>query len=134
MGEVYVVEETTGMVEVCDAYGTVIEILDTVTEVVEIFTPELVGPQGPPGVQGSPGPSGPPGPQGIPGPFAPTFRMTFANPSATWVIQHNLDTYPITDLYDFDGFEIVGDVQMPDRNTVVVLFDFPVAGIAILKA
>jgi hypothetical protein len=133
-GGLYVIEDTVGAVEIYDAYGTVVEILETVTEVVEIVTPELVGPEGPPGIQGVDGQPGPQGAIGPQGPFAPTFRMEFASPIDMWVINHNLDVYPVVDLYDFDGSEIGGDITMPDKNTVVVTFDFPVSGFAVLKA
>lgn len=134
MSEIYTVEETVGVVEIHDELGAVVQILETAVEIVEIVTPELVGPAGPPGNPGDPGIAGPAGPVGPQGPFAPTFRMTFASPLDTWVINHNLDVYPVVDIYDLDGYEMVGDVLMPDRNTVMVLFDFPVTGIAILKA
>lgn len=133
-GGIFVIEDTVGAVEIYDAYGVVLEILETVTEVVEIVTPDLVGPAGPSGVQGDVGPQGLPGDPGPQGPFAPTFRMEFASPLDTWVINHNLDVYPTVDLYDPDGTEIGGDVTMPDKNTVVVMFDFPISGFAVLKA
>lgn len=131
MSEIITVNDTVGVIEVGDEFGTVVESFETFTEAIHIATSELVGPQGPPGLQGNIGPAGPAGPVG---PFAPTFRMEFASPSDTWTVVHNLGVFPVVDLYDFDGYEIGGDVQMPDRNTVVVLFDVPVAGIAILKA
>jgi hypothetical protein len=131
---VYTIDDSVGTIEVYDAYGIVVEILETTVEVVEIVSPDLVGPQGPPGIQGVQGLQGVQGDPGPQGPFAPTFRQEFAAASDTWVINHNLNEFPVVDLYDYDGTEIGGDIQMPDKNTVVVTFDFPVAGIAILKA
>lgn len=134
MSEIFTVAESVGVIEVGDEYGTVVETVETVAEIIQIVTPELVGPSGPPGIQGMAGPAGPTGAVGPQGPYAPTFRMEFASAMDTWVIVHNFGTYPVVDIYDLDGFEMVGDVSMPDRNTVVVTFDMPVAGVAILKA
>lgn len=130
----YTVEDTVGLIEVRDAEGELLTILEPVVEVVQIVSADLVGPPGPMGAQGAEGPSGPSGPPGPQGPFAPSFEQHFANPSKVWLIIHNLDAFVTVDLYDLAGFEISGDVQMPDRNTVVVMFDVPVAGTARLKA
>lgn len=133
-GGIYVVDDTVGTVEVYDPYGSVVEIFETSTEVVEIVTPDLIGPPGPQGSQGEIGAQGVQGDIGPVGPFAPTFRMEFASATDTWLINHNLGVYPSIDLYALDGSSIGGDITMPDKNTVVVTFDFPVAGFAILKA
>lgn len=130
----FTVEQSLGVLEVRDGEGDLITIFEPAVEVVQVISADLVGPQGPMGAQGVPGDPGPPGPVGPQGPFAPSFEQHFASPSKLWLIVHNLDAFVTVDLYDLAGFEISGDVQMPDRNTVVVTFDVPVAGTARLKA
>lgn len=130
----YTVDEVVGVVEVRDGAGDLLTILEPTADVIEIVTSDLSGPRGPQGDPGPVGPVGQVGPPGPQGPFAPIFEQTFASPSTMWVIVHNLDAYPTVDIYDLYGYEISGDVAMPDRNTVVVLFDVAVAGTARLKA
>jgi hypothetical protein len=72
-------------------------------------------------------------PQGPQGPFAPIFEQHFASPEMVWVINHNMDLYPVVTLYDENHEEITGDVMTPDRNTVIVTFVVPFAGTARLK-
>jgi hypothetical protein len=122
-----------GLVEVHDSEAAFIDV-EPVVEVVEVSTAELIGTQGPPGPPGPQGDPGPVGPTGATGPFAPLFVQHFAIPQYTWVIVHNLDTYPVVTTVDLNEEEIVGDVTTPDRNTVVVNFAVPVAGTARLKA
>lgn len=132
--EIYVADVQIGVLEVRDDEGQLLTVLEPAADVIEIVTPDLIGPSGPQGPQGVQGVQGDIGPQGPVGPFAPTFRMQFASAADTWVIAHNLGVYPTIDLYDLDGTSIGGDIAMPDKNTVVVTYDFPVAGFAILKA
>ena len=130
-GEILTYTESLGVIEVRSDEGNLLTVFQPTADVVEIVTPELIGPQGPQGVVGPPGPPGPPGPQGPP---APEFEQTFATAQTVWTIVHNLDAYPVVTTYDLYGFEISGDVAMPDRNTVVVTFAVPFAGTARLKA
>lgn len=129
--EIYTVEESLGVVEVFDGSGTLVTIFEPTADVVQIVTADLIGPLGPVGPVGPTGSAGPQGPQG---PFAPTFEQHFASPALVWRINHNLDAYVVTDLYDLYGVQISGDIEMPDRNNVIVTFDVPVAGTARLKA
>lgn len=131
MTSISTITETVGLVEVHDDEGALLAVLHPRVDLVQIITAELIGPPGPAGVQGDDGVQGAVGPQG---PFAPTFEMRFANPTLQWVLNHNLNVYPVVNVYDLDGFEISGDVSMPDRNTVIVDFVVPIAGTAILKA
>lgn len=136
-GEVLTVEESLGLLQVYDGSGNLISVLEPSVDVIQIVTDDLVGPAGPagpPGPLGPPGEAGPPGAKGEQGPFAPTFDQSFASPQSTWVIVHNMDVYPVVSLYDPYGFEISGDIAMPDRNTVVVMFEVPFSGTARLKA
>jgi hypothetical protein len=126
--------DSAGLVEVHDTNSTIIDVPEPVVDVIEIVTADLAGPPGPVGPAGVQGAQGVQGPQGEQGPFAPLFIQTFAIPALIWVIHHNLDTYPVTTTVDLNGDEIVGDVETPDRNTVVVIFAVPVAGTARLKA
>lgn len=129
--EVIAVEQSLGVIEVRSDEGALLNVLHPTAEVLEIVTSELVGPTGPQGPQGVVGPQGP---QGPPGPPPPQFEQTFSTAQAVWTIVHNLNAYPVVSTYDLYGFEISGDVVMPDRNTVVVTFAVPFAGTARLKA
>lgn len=126
-------DSSVGLVEVHDSVAAFID-LDPVIEIVEVSTANLVGAQGPAGPAGPAGAPGPQGPTGPTGPFAPLFEQYFAIPRYTWLIVHNLDTYPVVTTVDLNEDEIVGDVTTPDRNTVVVNFAVPVSGTARLKA
>jgi hypothetical protein len=131
--QILTIEEPLGVVEVW-ADETLVNVLRPTTDILEVTT---VGPQGPEGDLGPAGPQGPQGdtgPQGPPGAPSPQFDQTFTTASTQWVIVHNLDAYPVVNLYDLYGFAISGDVSMPDRNTVVVDFAVPFAGTARLKA
>lgn len=129
--EVSTISESLGLVEVRNGDGSLLTVLEPSADIVEIVSSELMGPQGPAGVQGVAGVQGPVGPQG---PFAPQFEQTFSSAQSVWVIQHNMNVFPVVTTYDLYGFEISGDVSMPDRNTVVVTFAVPFAGTARLKA
>lgn len=152
VAEVYTINESLGLLEIRDANGNLVSIIEPAADVLQIVTTDLVGPQGVPGppgptgntgIQGPPGDpgptglTGPPGPQGIPGPpgsTGPTYEQSFNNPTLQWLLTHNLDVYPVVTLYDLYNTEISGDIAMPDRNTVLVTFDLPMTGIARLKA
>lgn len=129
--EVSTITETVGVLEIRDGDGALLSILEPCADVIQIVTPDMIGPPGPIGPAGVPGPQGPPGAQGPP---APIFEQQFSSPATTWLIQHNLDAFPVVSLYDLYGFAISGDIAMPDRNTVVVTFEVPIAGTARLKA
>lgn len=129
--DIYTVDEQIGVLQIYDGAGNLVTVLEPTADVVEVVTSDLVGPAGP---KGDPGPVGPAGPAGPQGPFAPTFEQHFAAASNVWVIRHNFDAYVFTELFDLYGQQISGDIEMPDRNTVVVTFDVPVAGTARLKA
>ena len=132
--EVVTFSQTVGVVEVRTDEGDLLAILEPTADVVEIVSTDLVGPTGPAGPTGPQGNPGPQGPQGIQGPFAPIFEQTFSSPLLIWNIVHGMGVFPVVSTYDLYGFEISGDVQMPDINTVVVSFAVPIAGTARLKA
>lgn len=126
----------TGLVEVRISSGTLIELPEYESEVVEVTSPGPPGPPGPQGLQGDAGPQGDKGDRGETGASgpSPTFEQVFSSATSHWVIVHNLDAYPVVTLVDLYGTEISGDVSTPDRNTVVVDFEVPFAGTARLKA
>lgn len=131
--EIVSIDGAASLVEVREQVASFIEVT-TVVEVVDIATPDLIGPRGPQGIEGLPGPVGPEGPVGPVGPYAPTFEQHFASATPLWVIHHNMDAYPVVTTIDLYGDEIVGDVATPDRNTVIVTFAVSMAGTARLKA
>jgi hypothetical protein len=132
--EIVTYTQTVGVVEVRNDEGDLLTILEPTADLVEVVSGDLVGPAGPAGPPGSAGVAGPAGPQGPPGPPSPIFEQTFSSPSTLWYIIHGLDAYPVVTTFDLYGFEISGDVQMPDRNSVIVTFAVPIAGTARLKA
>ena len=67
-------------------------------------------------------------------PVDPTsFIFNQPTPSASWVINHNLNGFPSVTTTDLAGHEIVGQVQYLNANTVIVTFSAPVAGAAYLN-
>ncbi len=102
----------------------VLEIKESPVSVLEVVT------AGPPGVKGN---TGAQGEQGETGP-SPEFSQTFATAIEVWVINHPLNAHPAVTTVDMNGMEIIGDVEFPDNDTVIVTFGMPVAGIARLKA
>ncbi len=132
--EISTVNQVVGVIEVRNADGNIVAILEPTADVLQVVTTDMVGPQGPAGPIGPAGLAGPQGPPGPQGPYAPQFEQRFTDPSLLWVIHHNLDTFPVVTLYDFYENEISGDVTKPDRNTVVVTFEVLFTGTARLKA
>lgn len=124
------------------AVTTVIKLISPGTPTYSLGIPGYVGSgvSGPPGPQGDPGPAGPqgdPGPAGDtgpPGPAAAAFEQSFADASDTWVIAHDLATYPEVTTRDLNGAEIRGAVSWPDTSTVIVSWALPFAGVARLTA
>mgnify|MGYP000423294077 CR=1 FL=1 len=58
-----------------------------------------------------------------------SFKQT--EPSAIWVISHNLGRRPIVKTYSENGVvELYGEVTHPSINVTNVLFDIPIVGIA----
>ena len=58
-----------------------------------------------------------------------SFKQT--EPSAIWVISHNLGRRPIVKTYSENGVvELLGEVTHPSINVTNVLFDIPLVGIA----
>lgn len=77
------------------------------------------GPQGPPGIQGPPGAAG-----------GASFQFTQSIPSATWVINHNLDRKVHVTLYDDDGNQILSDIEHGSLNQATVTWSTPTTGSA----
>jgi hypothetical protein len=122
-----------------------------------VATLEVVGPQGERGPVGPTGPQGTTGPAGIGIPSggstgqiltkststdydtswqstkAASYRHSQSNPSATWVIAHNLNFYPNATVEETTGHLIEGIITYNDTNTVTLSFSQAVSGIAYLS-
>ncbi len=107
--------------EVSTSDTAVLDVVAPAVQLVEVITR---GPSGPKGSQGEQGETGP----------SPTFEQHFAIATDVWVINHPLDAYPVVTTVDLNGEEMIGDVMMPDKSTVIVTFGMPLAGTARLKA
>jgi hypothetical protein len=55
-----------------------------------------------------------------------------ATSSATWTINHNQGRYPSVDVTDSAGTHVIGDISYPTVDQIVVSFDNPFAGKAII--
>ncbi len=117
-----IVAEPAAVVEIHDGQRALTVIDEPPVQVVQVVTAGPIGPRGPEG------------PEGPMGPFAPVFDQHFADPALIWVINHNLGVVPVVTLYDENHEEITGDIQAPDRNTIIVTFEVPFSGTARLKA
>jgi uncharacterized protein (UPF0218 family) len=53
-------------------------------------------------------------------------------PETIWTMQHNKDCLPIVSVLDENDEVVLPDIQIPDRNTVVIIFGAPTRGTAIL--
>ena len=74
-----------------------------------------------------------PGPQGAPGHDGANgnaFEWTQSSPSASWVINHNLNKYPCVTVADDTMHVVFPDVQYSDLNNVAVVFPAPATGSA----
>lgn len=69
------------------------------------------------------GPQGPVGPAGTGG-----FTYTQSTPAATWTITNTLGRIPSSVLILINGEVVETDVEIPDANTVVIVFASPQSG------
>lgn len=53
--------------------------------------------------------------------------------SSSWVIKHNLSRFPVINIYDTDGNELIGDTEYTDENTVTIKFTKSCVGIAYIN-
>lgn len=73
---------------------------------------------------------GPPGNSGV----DPAKSFTFATPSTTWTVVHNLGKKVVdVSLADPAGNEIIGDILYVDVNTLTVTWYFATAGTALIQ-
>lgn len=87
-----------------------------------VIIDESVGPQGPPGPKGDPGADG----------ALSVEKFTFASPSSSWTINHNLGTKDI-DVVLLELDDVVAKEGSPlyvDDNTIRIDWYFPETGIA----
>lgn len=78
---------------------------------------------------------GPRGAQGPAGPAAVAYEQSFNFPSAAtqWVIDHNQNTKGLSvTTFDINGAVIIGDVEYPNNNTILVNWYFATAGSALI--
>jgi hypothetical protein len=52
--------------------------------------------------------------------------------SATWIINHTLNTYPNVTVVDSAGTKVIGDEKYVDQNTIELTFSAPFSGKAYL--
>jgi len=74
-----------------------------------------VGPQGPQGEHGHIGPQGPQGPAGAGG-----RRIVVTAGTSPQTIQHDFNSYPRVAMVTADGKQVIGQVEWPDMNSVIV--------------
>lgn len=89
-----------------------------------------------PGIQGPPGETGPEGPQGPQGPEGPAgqyYVHTQASPSASWVIDHNLNKKVHVSIFNASGDLVYSDVHHGSLNQASIVFPAPFAGSAVLS-
>ena len=76
-------------------------------------------------------PIGPVGPVGPPGPTQPLFYThTQATPSASWVINHNLNGYPTVVVFDSAGTQCEGSFSYTSLNQMVITYSSAFSGLA----
>lgn len=60
------------------------------------------------------------------------FKFEQNTPLTPWIILHNKDCIPVVSVLDENDSVVLADVQYPDRNTVIITFQQPTTGVAIL--
>jgi predicted nucleic acid-binding Zn ribbon protein len=66
-------------------------------------------------------------------PSSPTYIYTQTTPSATWVVNHNLNSYPSVTCVDSLDSQIVGALEYTNVNQLIITFSLPVFGRAFLN-
>lgn len=61
------------------------------------------------------------------------FEYDQGTPSQVWTINHSLNKKPSVTVLDTAGTDIEGQITIPDNNTVIIEFNFPFSGKAILN-
>jgi hypothetical protein len=62
-----------------------------------------------------------------------TLSIEIAIPSASWEITHNMNKYPSVTVCDSAGTVVVGAISYVDSNSLVITFNSPFSGTAILN-
>jgi len=62
-----------------------------------------------------------------------SYRHVQATPASTWVITHNLNSYPNVTVEDSGGSTIEGEIVWNDANQVTLTFSAAFAGVAYLS-
>jgi len=80
--------------------------------------------------RGLQGPPGPPGPQGLPG---GGYTHTQGTPSAVWVVDHPLATYPNVTVLDSAGSSVEGEIVYDSASSITLTFTSAFSGVAYLS-
>ena len=62
-----------------------------------------------------------------------TFDFRQGVPSATWIIQHNLNKYPSATVVDSGKNVNIGDITYDSKNQITIRFSAPFSGKAFLN-
>lgn len=62
-----------------------------------------------------------------------TYTYTQSAPSASWVVTHNLNTFPSVSVVDTGGTEIIPDILYVSANSITLTFGSPTSGKAYLN-
>jgi hypothetical protein len=95
-------------------------------------TQGATGPEGPEGPEGPTGETGAAGPQGAPGGLASSFTFVQSLPLATWIIVHNMGTYPSVTVIDSSGNWVIGGIHYDSVYQVTLTFSGAFSGTAVL--
>lgn len=73
---------------------------------------------------------GPPGPKGLP---AARYLHTQASPELTWIVNHDLNLFPIVAIFSPGGLEIEAAVQHLNQNQAEIRFSAATSGYAVCQ-
>lgn len=81
--------------------------------------------------------TGPRGPKGDTGPVGPGGGGTrivypFPSPAATWIVNHNLNCYPLASAIDDNGEVVEPDIIYNSANSISFVFAVPATGKVII--
>lgn len=94
-------------------------VLKIYNENTDQWEPVVVGKQGPQGIQG---------PQGPQGETSPRYSHEQTSASSTWVINHNLNKYPIVAVIDSSGTEVFCNTEHTSKNQSILYFTAAMSG------
>jgi hypothetical protein len=80
-----------------------------------------------PAVRPTPGPQGPAGPAGAPG-FPQPREFPQAAPASVWAVSHGFGRFPVVNVIDSAGTQVLGQVHHQDENNLTISFSSPFSG------